>query len=388
VPQPPFASGTARRVHRHVDPHAETAEWRIARVEGGVSLWGRLRAREAPALIAAIRDATTGIEAPTIDLTGVAEVDGGFVALLRADLAERRVPAQLRGGDRFGALLDLYGNVAPTQPRKTRRPEAVLCSVGRVAVLDVAHLNSILAFTGQMAVAIGRLLRSPRRGGHWKEFPSLAERAGGDALPIVLVINFLIGFVLAYMAARALTMFGANIYVADLVGIGMTRQLGPLMTAVIVCGRSGAAYATELGSMKVDQEIDALRTLGLEPFGWLAMPRLLSLVVALPVLTLLADIVGMCGGLVVATTSLDLTPRGYYGELRSTLTPWDVESGLILSLSFAIAIGLIACERGFTASGGPQGVGRRTTSAVVTSLFAIVVLDASITVLYRAFGLS
>ncbi len=378
----------ARRVHSHVDPHADTAEWRVARVEGGIRLAGHLRAREAPALIAAIREATTDVAVPTIDLAGVAEIDGGFVALLRADLAERNVQAQLLGGDRFNALLDLYRSVAPTEPRKTRSPEAVLCHVGRATVLDVGHLTSILAFTGQMAVAIARLLRNPRRGGHWKEFPYLAQRAGADAVPIVLVINFLIGFVLAYMAARALTMFGANVYVADLVGIGMTRQLGPLMTAVIVCGRSGAAYATELGSMKVDQEIDALRTLGLEPFGWLAMPRLLSLVIALPVLTLLANIVGICGGMVVALTSLGLTPREYFNELRSTLTSWDVESGLVLSVAFAIAIGLIACERGFTASGGPQGVGQRTTSAVVTSLFAIVVLDACITVLYRAYGLS
>jgi phospholipid/cholesterol/gamma-HCH transport system permease protein len=176
--------------------------------------------------------------------------------------------------------------------------------------------------------------------------------------------------------------------VADLVGIGMTRQLGPLMTAIIVCGRSGAAYTTELGSMQVDQEIDALRTLGLEPYRWLVIPRLLSLLLALPVLTLLADIIGMGGGLVVAVTSLGLTPRGYFNEMRSTLTAWDVESGLVLSVAFAIAIGLIACEQGFAASGGPQGVGRRTTSAVVTSLFAIVVLDACITVLYRAYGLS
>jgi phospholipid/cholesterol/gamma-HCH transport system permease protein len=207
-------------------------------------------------------------------------------------------------------------------------------------------------------------------------------------VPIVVVINFLIGFVLAYMAARALVMFGANVYVADLVGIGMTRQLGPLMTAIIVVGRSGAAYTTELGSMKVDQEIDALRTLGLEPFGWLVIPRLIALVLVLPVLTLLADVMGMLGGQVVAVTSLGLTPRGYLNELRSALTPWDVQSGLILSLAFSLAVGLIACEQGFAASGGPQGVGRRTTSAVVTALFAIVLLDALITILYRAFGLS
>ncbi len=370
-----------------MDPHDGTAEWRIARVEGGVSLAGHLCTREAPALVAAIRQATAGVQEPTIDLAEVDEVDGGFVALLRADLAERNVRPQLRGGDRFRAMFDLYRNIAPTPPRETRVPEALLCHVGRAAVLDVAHLSAILAFTGEVAVATGRIFRHPRRG-HWKELPHLAERAGADALPIVLVINFLIGFVLAYMAARALTMFGANVYVADLVGIGMTRQLAPLMTAIIVCGRSGAAYTTELGSMKVDQEIDALRTLGLEPYGWLVMPRLLSLVIALPVLTVVADVLGICGGLVVAVSSLGLTPRGYFKEMSSTLTPWDVESGVILSVTFALAIGLVACEQGFAASGGPQGVGRRTTSAVVTSLFAIVLLDACLTILYRACGLS
>jgi phospholipid/cholesterol/gamma-HCH transport system permease protein len=374
-------------VHRRVDPHADTAEWRIDHVEGGVRLAGRLRTPDAPAVIDAIRHATAGVEEPTIDLAGVTDVDGGVVALLRADLAERNVRAQLHGADRFRALFDLYYTVAPPRPRAMRPPEALLCHVGRAAVLDTAHLTSILSFTGELAIATGRLLRRPR-GGHWKELPHLAERAGADAVPIVLVINFLVGFVLAYMGARALAMFGANIYVADLVGIGMTRQLGPLMTAIIVCGRSGAAYTTELGSMQVDQEIDALRTLGLEPYRWLVIPRLLSLLVALPVLTLLADIIGMGGGLVVAVTSLGLTTRGYFNEMRSTLTPWDVESGLVLSVAFAIAIGLIACEQGFAASGGPQGVGRRTTSAVVTSLFAIVVLDACITVLYRAYGLS
>ena len=374
-------------MHRRVDPHADTAEWRIDHVEGGVRLAGRLRTPDAPALIDAIRHATAGVEEPTIDLAGVTDVDGGVVALLRADLAERNVRAQLHGADRFRALFDLYYTVAPPRPRAMRPPEALLCHVGRAAVLDTAHLTSILSFTGELAIATGRLLRRPR-GGHWKELPHLAERAGADAVPIVLVINFLVGFVLAYMGARALAMFGANIYVADLVGIGMTRQLGPLMTAIIVCGRSGAAYTTELGSMQVDQEIDALRTLGLEPYRWLVIPRLLSLLVALPVLTLLADIIGMGGGLVVAVTSLGLTTRAYFNEMRSTLTPWDVESGLVLSVAFAIAIGLIACEQGFAASGGPQGVGRRTTSAVVTSLFAIVVLDACITVLYRAYGLS
>ncbi len=370
-----------------MDPRTGTRAWHLERIEGGVRLVGQLRTPDAFALVTAVRNATTGIDKPTIDLTGVEQLDGGVLALLRADLAAREgPPAQLRVADHLKGTLDLY-TVGSGPALRPKDCEPIPAHVGRATVEAAHHFTGILEFTGEMAVAAGRILRRPRRG-HWKDTPQLVEGAGADALPIVLVINFLIGFVLAYMGARALQTFGANIYVADLVGIGMTRQLGPLMTAIILCGRSGAAYTTELGSMKVDAEIDALRTLGLEPHGWLVMPRVLTLVLVLPVLTILADVFGMLGGLLVAQTSLGLSARTYFNEMSSTLTPWDVESGLVMSLAFAVAIGLIACERGFAASGGPQGVGKRTTSTVVTSLFAIVLLDAGITILYRAFGLS
>jgi phospholipid/cholesterol/gamma-HCH transport system permease protein len=382
-----MGTGAAHPLHLPVGRRADTLEWTIAPVDGGVRLGGRLRTREGLDLVAAIRQETAGLAEPTIDLAGVEQVDGGVVALLKADFARRGARPRLRGGERFGPLVDLYRDLAPCPPMTTAVPEGVVAHVGRATVVEATHLASILAFTGELAVSTGGLARRPYRV-HWKEIPFLVQRAGADALPIVLVINFLIGFVLAYMAARALSLFGANLYVAELVGIGMTRQLGPLMTAIIACGRSGAAYTTELGSMKVDQEIDAMRTLGLDPFGWLVIPRLVSLVLVLPVLTLLADVVGMLGGLVVAVSSLGLTPRIYLHELRTELVAWDVQSGVVLSVTFAIAIGLIACEQGFSASGGPQGVGRRTTSAVVTSLFAIVLLDACVTVLFRAYGLS
>jgi phospholipid/cholesterol/gamma-HCH transport system permease protein len=368
-----------------VDPSSAAEEWHLDRIEGGVRGRGFMRAPDAAAIVQAVREATAGVEEPTVDFTGVEHIDGGVVALLRADLADRRL--RLRVGDRFQALFDLYAGMPQPPPCRDRPAERVIAHVGRASMEEAAHLTSVLAFTGEMALAIGRVLRGPGRC-NWKDLPRLIELAGADALPIVGVITFLIGFVLAYLAAHALQAFGANAYVADLVGVGMTRQLGPLMTAIIIAGRSGAGYTTELGSMKIDEEIDALRTLGLEPFGWLVIPRLLSLVLVAPVLTILADIVGMAGGLVVAVTSLDLTARGYFNRLRGSLTAWDVESGLVMSVAFAIAIGLIACEQGFAASGGPQGVGRRTTSTVVTSLFAIVLLDAVITVLYRAYGVS
>jgi len=168
----------------------------------------------------------------------------------------------------------------------------------------------------------------------------------------------------------------------------MTRQLGPLMTAIVVCGRSGAAFAAELGTMRVSEEIDALRTLGLEPFGWLVLPRVATLVLVLPVLTIIADLVGILGGLLVGVLNLGLTPQMYVNQTHDWLATWDVESGLWMSLAFAVAIALIACQQGLAATGGAANVGQRTTNTVVISLFGIVFLDAVITMLYRAAGLS
>jgi phospholipid/cholesterol/gamma-HCH transport system permease protein len=159
------------------------------------------------------------------------------------------------------------------------------------------------------------------------------------------------------------------------------------MTAIVVCGRSGAAFAAEIGSMKVNEEIDALRTLGLSPFGWLVVPRTLALVLVLPLLTLIADFVGIAGGLFVGIIDLDITVRGYYNETLTAVHGWDVSTGLLKSVAFSIAIGLIACQQGFAASGGAEGVGRRTTSAVVVSLFTLILVDSAFTVFFRAINL-
>jgi phospholipid/cholesterol/gamma-HCH transport system permease protein len=192
---------------------------------------------------------------------------------------------------------------------------------------------------------------------------------------------------MAFQSAKQLKIYGANVYVADLVGISMTRELAPLMTAIIVCGRTGAAFAAEVGTMKVNEEIDALRTLGLSPFGWLVVPRTLALVIVLPILTLIADFVGVLGGLVVGVTDLGVTMQGYVIQTMTSVHASDVVTGLWKSLSFSIGIGLIACKKGFSAKDGPDGVGRCTTSAVVTSLFTIILFDAIFTVVFRALNL-
>jgi len=213
------------------------------------------------------------------------------------------------------------------------------------------------------------------------------ERAGADATPIVLLINLLIGFVMAFQSAIQLKQFGASIYVADLVGVSMTRELGPLMTAIILCGRTGAAFAAELGTMKVSEEVDALRTLGFLPMAYLVMPRVLGVMIIAPLLTFVADAVGIAGGLLVGKLTLDITPKAYWVETLSAVKPWDIWSGALKSVVFGAAIALIACQQGLATSGGAEGVGRRTTSAVVSILFTLILLDAIFTLVFGALGL-
>jgi len=193
--------------------------------------------------------------------------------------------------------------------------------------------------------------------------------------------------VTGFQAAIQLKQFGANIFVADLVGLSITRELAPLMTAIIVAGRSGAAFSAELGTMRVSEEIDALRTLGFDPYQFLVFPRVVALVLVLPLLTILADLVGIAGGLLVALTSLDLTTSAYLLEVQKAVNVWDVSSGCLKTAVFGLNIALIACQRGLATQGGAEGVGRSTTSAVVSSLFAIVVVDAIFTVLFNAAGM-
>jgi len=324
-----------------------------------------------------------------LDLSGVGTADGSAVALLvelRNELTARGVKAEIVGANAaVETIVNLYSGHDDVTKRKKRKPEGTVAQLGRSAVEVSREAKGIFDFFGSMLLTAFALVRRPRAG-HWKEVAPLCERAGADAIPIVLLINFLVGSVMAFQSANQLKMFGANIYVADLVGISLTRELAPLMTAIIVCGRSGAAFAAEIGSMKVNEEIDALRTLGLSPFGWLVVPRVIALLLVVPLLTLIADFIGITGGLVVGVTDLDLTTRGYLIETLKAVHGWDVLTGLIKSVVFSVAIALIACQQGFAASGGAEGVGKRTTSTVVTTLFALVVIDALFTALFRAFG--
>jgi phospholipid/cholesterol/gamma-HCH transport system permease protein len=324
------------------------------------------------------------------DMQAVEAIDGGTMALLvhlRSALAARKVRADFVHATKgVQELIHLYGGDIKPVRRKRERPEATLAHLGRATLELLMEVKLVLGFFGDTVLAALGLLKEPKTG-NWKEVLPTMERTGANAVPIVILINFLVGFVMAFQGANQLKQFGANIYVADLVGLSITRELGPLMTAIILCGRSGAAFAAELGSMKVSEEIDALRTMGFGPIQYLVLPRALALMIVLPLLTLVGDFVGLLGGMLVGLTSLGLTVSGYISETQKALTMWDVFSGVAKSVVFALAITLIACQQGFATTGGAEGVGRRTTSSVVSTLFALILIDAGFTALFHEFHL-
>lgn len=366
--------------------------WRASELSDGVriELGGPLTIDEAPALwkgLSELLDHSAGKARVQIDNSAVTALDGACTALLvhlRGELKSRGIHCEFTGGSpAVQRLLELYGGRRRPKPRRTRRVENAVEQVGRTTVVMFDELMSVLDFFGRLVRAAWFSVRNPSHI-NFRDIGLTMERAGADAAPIVMLINFLIGFVMGYQSALQLKQFGANIFVADLVGLSVTRELGPLMTAIIVCGRTGAAFTAELGTMKVSEEVDALRTLGFMPLRYLVLPRVLGLMLVVPLLTLLADAVGILGGLLVGVLALDITPVAYWGETLKVVQPWDVFSGVLKSCVFAGAIALIACQQGLATSGGAEGVGRRTTSAVVSILFALILLDALFTVLLGA----
>jgi phospholipid/cholesterol/gamma-HCH transport system permease protein len=202
------------------------------------------------------------------------------------------------------------------------------------------------------------------------------QKTGVNALPIVGLISFLLGLVIAFMSSLQLRQFGANVYVASLVGIAMVSELGPIMTAIVVAGRSGSAFAAEIGTMKISEEIDALLVLGFDPTVFLAVPRIVASVLVVPLLTLFADLFAIAGGLLVGVFVLDLTINTYMAKTLDSLTLFEIGWGLAKSVVFAVIVVLVGCFRGFQTRGGADAVGNAATSAVVSGIFLIILVDS------------
>jgi phospholipid/cholesterol/gamma-HCH transport system permease protein len=268
--------------------------------------------------------------------------------------------------------------------RQTAR-EPFLVRAGTVAVDFWQGASDLLVFIGEAVVAFAKFLAgkaSFRR----SDLVLLIQECGADALPIVALISFLVGLILAFVGAVQLLMFGAQLYVANLVGIAMVRVLGAVMAGVVMAGRTGAAFAAQLGTMQVNEEIDALRTMGISPMEFLVLPRMLALVLMMPILCVFADLMGLLGGMAVGVGMLDIGVTQYVSQTRAALNLDHFFIGIIQSAVFGVLVALSGCLRGMNCGRSASAVGDATTSAVVTSIVAITVATAIITLVCNVLG--
>ena len=277
---------------------------------------------------------------------------------------------------------ELAGNPAPV----AKPPPGLLEKVGRSVYEFFQQTLALLSFVGETAVALAGSLTHPARF-RWRPILYNIRTAGFDALPIVGLLSFLLGIVVAYQGADQLKQYGANIFVADLVGLSMLREFAPLMTAIIIAGRSGSAYAAQIGTMAVTEEIDAMRTLGIAPLELLVLPKVIALVIALPLLTLFADVLGVFGGMIMAKTQLGISFNEFLDRFVKAVSITSYLVGIGKAPVFAVIIAMVGCFQGFRTRGGAESVGRQTTRSVVQSIFLVIVADALFSVAFNVLDL-
>jgi phospholipid/cholesterol/gamma-HCH transport system permease protein len=341
-----------------------------------------------------LEDALRGTAAPRavrFDATRLGAWDTGLVAYLDrvlASTAERGVTADTSGLPAgVVRLLDLARAVpSRTEADTQEEPEPVLARVGERTLERFGKSGEVIGFVGELTVALGRFVRGRARF-RASDLGVFLQDCGPRALPIVTLISFLVGVILAFVGAVQLEQFGAQIYVADLVGLGMVRQMGALMAAIIMAGRTGAAFAAQLGSMKVNEEIDALKTMGISPLEFLVLPRFLALVIMMPLLCIYADVFGILGGLVIGVAMLGISLPQYWNETIGAIDVVDCLPGLIMSVFFGALVALFGCLRGMQSAGSSSAVGDAATSAVVSGIVSIIIADAVFTVLFDILGI-
>lgn len=301
---------------------------------------------------------------------------------LGAQVTLQAVPAQ------FSGLIEAAEKHQSerTAPLELDTPPTRLARFGRSVVALGGHGLALLSFVGECTLVGVDLLLHPTRI-RWRPILFNVRTAGFDALPIVGLLGFLLGVVVAYQGAEQLQRYGANIFIADLIGLSMLREFAPLITAIIVAGRSGAAYAAQIGTMSVTEEIDAMRTIGVAPIEMLVWPKLVALVIALPLLTVFADGFGVLGGMIMAHVQLDVSFPEFLERFVTAISITDYLIGIAKAPVFAVLIVVIGCFQGFRTHGGADSVGSHTTRSVVQSIFLVIVADALFSVAFSALNL-
>lgn len=282
-------------------------------------------------------------------------------------------------------LLSLATGVPVYKASAESTTDSFFVRVHQMAKTQWLELRDTLIFVGDACLALGLWMRGKAKTRR-SDIMFFIDQAGPKALAIVTLISVLVGMILAYLGSVQLRQLGAQVYVADLVAIGMVREMGALMTAVIMAGRTGAAYAAQLGTMQVNEEIDALRVMGISSMEFLVLPRLLALVFVMPLLCIYADIIGMVGGAIIAT-SMDVSVIQYISQTRGAVDWLDISTGLIKSLVFGILIAIAGCQAGLNCGRNSNAVGMAATNAVVKAIVYLVVADAAFNILYDKLGI-
>jgi phospholipid/cholesterol/gamma-HCH transport system permease protein len=287
----------------------------------------------------------------------------------------------------FAALLKLVSlNYVPLESTTPSVARNWLDQIGRASWARLQGGIRALGFLGESTLGLFRAAFSPRSI-RWRILFRNMELDGFNALPIIGLLSFLMGIVIAYQGAEQLKTFGANIYIVDLVGISMLREIAPLVTAILVAGRSGSAYTAQIGTMKVTEELDAVRTLGISPIQLLVLPKVLVLTIALPLLTVYADVVGVFGGMLIASGQLGISFPEFIARFEYAIALKHYLIGLVKSPVFAVIIAVVGCYQGFQIRGGVDSVGRHTTISVVQSIFLVIVFDAFFSILLNWWGI-
>jgi len=332
----------------------------------------------------------SGCVSVDVDLAELDRIDGaGAVVLARfldrldADGRHTRVVEDLN--PEAARLIALYRERRADRPSQTHSISR-LARIGALAAQLPGKANDALDFGGRCAVALPKTAASPGSV-DWRSLPRLMQEIGADALPVTSAANLLVGIIIGFLGVSQLGRFGAVAYVPELVVVAHFRELGPLVTAIVVAGRSGAGLASEIATMKVSEEIDALRSIGLEPIKWLVVPRCLALALTVPLLTWVGDVLALVGGLGATAVITHVTTRAYIQATVNAITAEHFLAGFVKSPFLGLAIGLIACGEGLLAQGGAAAVGTRTTTAVVLAIFGVIVISAMFTFFFALVGI-
>ncbi|MBI3503262.1 MAG: MlaE family lipid ABC transporter permease subunit [Proteobacteria bacterium] len=383
----------------NADPtHRGDAGWARSRFDGTacvLALGGRWTLVHARSLEATLgRLDIGGAKLLRVDLGDVAAIDSGGAWLLHRQIRRWQEGGGeielLRASHAQAALLDRMAIENETRKPLARPDEGAIRELvirTGVATVEIGReAYALLSFVGAVFTAWGRAFRRPDRIRLTSTVYHL-ERIGIDALPIMGLLAFLIGVVLAFQGADQLRQYGAEVFTINLLGVSILREIGVLITAIMVAGRTGSAFAAEIGTMKVNQEVDAMRTIGLDPMETLVMPRLMALAVALPLLVFYANGMAMAGGATMVIVGLDLSLAQFFEQLASAVTLSTFLIGLIKAPVFAILIGMVACYEGLKVSGSAESVGIHTTRSVVKSIFLVIVFDAGFSIFFSRIGL-